>query len=377
MAGLYIHIPFCRRKCPYCDFYSVEACAEQLQAYPQLLALHLEWAARHGWGHPVDTIYFGGGTPSLLSPEAIGTILEAIDRHYSVADEVEVSLEANPGTVNPDRLRGYRSAGVNRLSLGLQSSSDRFLKTLGRLHDRNQGVQAYTAARQAGFDNISLDLMFALPGQTLTDLEQDLRFYCSLESEHLSCYGLAAEPHTPLHAMIEYGQISLPGEDLYTDAFLQIHNRLTDTGYAHYEISNYARSGFVSRHNSGYWQRRPCLGVGAGAHSYRNDGWGSRWAAISDLPAYQQALQGGQEPMQCLETFDRDAALRETVYLGLRTKRGVVETELERRFGCRFAERFPRAIETSRKWLANDHGRWSMTTEGWLLYDRLILSFLE
>ena len=276
MAGLYIHIPFCRRKCPYCDFHSVEACAEQLQSYPQLLALHLAWAAEHGWTDPVDTIYFGGGTPSLLSPEAVRTILEAVDRHFSVADQLEISLEANPGTVCADRLRGYRSAGVNRLSLGLQSGSDRLLQRLGRLHDRDQGLQAYAAARLAGFENISLDLMFALPGQTREELEEDLNLYCSLDPEHLSCYGLAAETHTPLHAMIASGQISLPGEDFYADAFLRIHSRLTEAGYAHYEISNYARNGFVSRHNSGYWQRTACLGVGAGAHSYRDDGWGSR-----------------------------------------------------------------------------------------------------
>ena len=377
MAGLYLHIPFCQRKCPYCDFYSIEAGAEQLQAYPQLLARHLAWAAEHGWRRPVDSIYFGGGTPSLLPPDAVRTILEAIDRHYSIADDVEISLEANPGTVCLERLKGYRSAGVNRLSLGLQTGSDRLLRVLGRLHDRSQGLAAYTAARQAGFDNISLDLMFALPGQTRSDLEQDLRLYCSLNPEHLSCYGLTDEPHTPLHAMLASDQIKLPGEDFYADAFMLVHDRLDAAGYAHYEISNYARGGFASRHNSGYWQRRSCLGVGAGAHSYRDDGWGSRWAVSDDLVAYQQAVQNRREPMHCLETFDRDAALRETIYLGLRTRRGIVDEELQERFGCRLAERFPQALESCRNWLFHDRGRWSMTAEGWLLFDRLILAFLE
>ncbi|MEN8728832.1 MAG: radical SAM protein, partial [Desulfuromonadales bacterium] len=171
MAGLYIHIPFCRRKCPYCDFYSVEVCAAELQGYTDLLIRHLEWTAGEGlWQHPFDTIYFGGGTPSLLSPQSIGAILQAISRHYSLTSDIEISLEANPGTVTIDSLTGYRSAGINRLSLGLQTCNDQLLKGLGRLHDRRQGLQSFVWARQAGFDNISLDLMFALPGQTLNDL---------------------------------------------------------------------------------------------------------------------------------------------------------------------------------------------------------------
>jgi oxygen-independent coproporphyrinogen-3 oxidase len=376
MAGLYIHIPFCLRKCPYCDFYSTEAGAEPLQAYPQLLTRHLEWAAEHGWQHPVDTIYFGGGTPSLLPAEAVRIIIEEIDRHYSVADDVEISLEANPGTVCLERLRGYRSAGVNRLSLGLQTGSDRLLRVLGRLHDRSQGLEAYAAARQAGFENISLDLMFALPGQSREDLEGDLQTYLDLGPEHLSCYGLTAEPATALHARVASGALSLPDEDQYADSFMLLHNRLNAAGFRHYEIANYARDGFDCRHNAGYWMRRPYLGVGAGAHSFLDDSWGSRWQVAGDLPGYRQALQTGQDPMTCLETFGYESALSETIYLALRTRRGITDSDLQQRFGCTLQERFPQAIETCGEWLQKDAGRWSLTPQGWLLFDRLIQAFL-
>jgi len=377
MAGLYIHIPFCRRKCPYCDFYSVEACAAELQGYADLLIRHLEWTAGEGlWQHPFDTIYFGGGTPSLLAPQSIDAILQAISRHYSLTSDIEISLEANPGTVTVDSLTGYRSAGINRLSLGLQTCNDQQLKGLGRLHDRRQGLQSFAWARQAGFDNISLDLMFALPGQTLNGLAEDLKTYLVLAPEHFSCYGLTAEPGTTLHARVSSGALSLPDEDQYADSFMLLHDRLSSAGFIHYEIANYARDGYDCRHNLGYWMRSPYLGIGAGAHSFLDAGWGSRWQIASNLQAYRQALQTGQEPMTCLETFDRESAVRESIYLALRTRRGIDDRELQQRFGCTLQERFPQAIETCEEWLKKDAGRWSLTAQGWLLFDHLIQAFL-
>jgi len=377
MVGLYLHIPFCRRKCIYCDFYSGEAATQELQSYPGLLIKHLERVAGQGrWQRPFDSIYFGGGTPSLISPQSIDAILQAIGRHYSLASDIEISLEANPGTVTIDSLTGYRSAGINRLSLGLQSCNDQRLKDLGRLHNRRQGLQSVAWARQAGFANISLDLMFALPGQSLVDLEEELQIYLDLAPEHLSCYGLAAEPSTPLHASVASGALSLPDEDQYADSFMLLHDRLNAAGFTHYEIANYARDGFECRHNIGYWQRLPYLGIGAGAHSFLDDGWGSRWDIAADLPGYRQALQTGTEPMTCLETFDRESALHETIYLALRTRRGVTDDELRQRFGCTLADRFPEAIKACGQSLENEAGRWSLASSGWLLYDHLVQNFL-
>jgi oxygen-independent coproporphyrinogen-3 oxidase len=376
MLGLYLHIPFCRRKCPYCDFYSVEGHDPLRRGYPDLLRRHLGWASGHGWQGPVDTVYFGGGTPSLLSCRSVGSLLDAVARHFGLAADAEITLEANPGTVTAASLAGYRAAGVNRLSLGLQSLDPQQLMTLGRLHGSAEGLLAVRRARRAGFANLSLDLIFALPGQTRTDLDEELDRYLDLAPEHLSCYGLTAEPDTPFHHRVQAGELRLPDEEFYADAFLRLHERLAAAGYAHYEIANYARPGYACRHNLGYWQRRPNLGVGAGAHSFRDTGWGERWAVPADLDRYGEALRYRQEPAERIEGFDRAGAMSETLYLGLRTRAGVDDAAFRTRFGCGVDEAFPRAVTQLRPWLALEEGNWRLTVAGWLLYDRLIQQFL-
>jgi oxygen-independent coproporphyrinogen-3 oxidase len=376
MAGLYLHIPFCRRKCFYCDFYSVEAEQAKIESYPNLLKQNLAWAAKSHWPDTIDTIYFGGGTPSLLTPQAVAEILRAVDQHFSIDPSAEISMEANPGTVTLESLRGYRSAGVNRLSLGLQTCDEKQLTHLGRLHGQKAGIDAVNWSRQAGFDNISLDLMFALPKQTFTDLEDDLSTYLELAPEHLSCYGLTAEEGTPLYQQVASGKLALPDEDFYADAFMRLHDGLTSAGYEHYEIANYSLPDFNCRHNLNYWRRGAYLGLGAGAHSFRDQQWGSRWEVPADVGYYQQALHDKEEPMKCLETFEAASALRETVYLALRTQRGITDAELQQRFDCTFQEAFPEAIDATAQWLVHEGDRWSLTTAGWLLFDRLILAFL-
>ncbi|MHB8707960.1 MAG: radical SAM family heme chaperone HemW [Desulfuromonadales bacterium] len=376
MLGLYLHIPFCRRKCPYCDFFSVEGHAAQLRGYPALLRRHLGWAAGHGWRGPVDTVYFGGGTPSLLSARAVGSLLSAIDQRFGLASDAEITLEANPGTVTAARLTGYRAAGVNRLSLGLQSLDPRQLTTLGRLHGREDALQAVAWARRAGFANLSLDLIFALPGQLLANLDEELDRYLDLAPEHLSCYGLTAEPDTPFHHRVQAGELQLPDGEFYAEAFLLLHERLTAAGYAHYEIANYARPGQACRHNLGYWGRRPYLGLGAGAHSFRDSGWGERWAVPPDLAAFGEAVRRLQEPAGRIEGFTRSGAMSETLYLGLRTRMGVNDAAFRARFGSTVAEAFPAAVVQLRPWLTLEDGYWRMTVAGWLLFDRLIQEFL-
>lgn len=376
MFSLYIHVPFCRRKCPYCDFYSLPAADQALAAYPALLCHHLELTAKEAWPGPVSTVFFGGGTPSLLAPAAIGAVLAAIERHFGLAADAEISLEANPGTVTPASLAGYRAAGVNRLSLGVQSLDPDQLATLGRLHGCTEGVQAVRWARQAGFANLSLDLIFALPGQTLAALGGELDRFLALEPDHLSCYGLTAEPDTPFHHQLQRGELQLPDDGCYADAFLLLHERLQQHGFSHYEIANYARPGHACRHNLGYWQRRPCLGIGAGAHSFVDRGWGERLAVPPDLAAYRAALLGRQEPAQQLESFDRRGAMSETLYLGLRTDQGVDDAAFTARFGCSVDAAFPAAIRRLEGYLQGEGGRWRLSLDGWLLYDRLIQEFL-
>jgi oxygen-independent coproporphyrinogen-3 oxidase len=376
MSGLYFHIPFCSSKCPYCDFFSIESSGHDLSAYAELLTKQLDWSMANGWCRSIDTIYFGGGTPSLLSPNTIAGLLQTVSQKFELAHDAEVTLEANPGTVSPQSLAGYRSAGINRLSLGLQTCNDKQLANLGRLHNRQEGFNAFIWARDAGFDNLSLDLMFALPGQTSNELKEDLQAYLELAPEHLSCYGLTAEPQTPLGQRVASGSLKLPNEDFYADAFMLMHEKLTAAGYQHYEIANYARDGYACRHNLGYWQRRPYLGIGAGAHSFCAELWGSRREVPADLASYRQALDDGQEPTKHLETFDRETALRETIYLALRTRNGITDKDLQQRFGTTLQETFPEAIVASTEWLINNNGRWSLTPSGWLLFDRLILPFL-
>lgn len=377
MFGLYLHVPFCQRKCPYCDFFSLEAAPGRLSAYIDLLHRQLETTASDRWGGPVTTVYFGGGTPSLLSAAPLGDLLEAIDQRFGLADDAEISLEANPGTVDPGKLVGYRAAGINRLSLGLQSLDDGQLQCLGRGHDRQGGLEAVAQARAAGFDNLSLDLMFALPQQTGAGLASELEDYLSLAPEHLSCYGLTAEPGTPFAEQLAQGTLALPDADRYAEAFLQIHERLETAGYHHYEIANYCRPGRECRHNLGYWERRACLGLGAGAHSFHADGRGSRWAVPADLSAYQDALSLGRDPAVCLEEFTTAQALAERLYLGLRLAAGVAEQELYSEFGCELSQAFPEAVKRLAPWLSRQGGRWRLTPQGWLIYDRLIQEFLS
>jgi oxygen-independent coproporphyrinogen III oxidase len=376
MSALYLHIPFCRRKCPYCDFYSVGEDRGRLDSYGELLSRHLQLAARQGTKGPFQTIFFGGGTPSLLSPAVVRDILRGARDLFDIAPNAEISLEANPGTVSAATLAGYRGAGINRLSLGVQSLQPKNLQLLGRIHTAAEARHAVDLARAAGFVNLSLDLMFALPGQTVADLHREIDLLLELAPEHLSCYGLSIEEQTPFHHLHRRGGLELPDEERYAELFLTLHERLTRVGFEHYEISNYARPGRHCRHNLGYWQRQAYLGVGAGAHSFAEHGWGSRLAVPPDLDRYARLLAADNDPDELLETFDRRGAMAETLYLGLRTATGVNDDKFRQHFGLGIAETFPAAIEKAGRHLRMQDGNWSFDLDGWLLYDHLITPFL-
>jgi len=376
-ASLYLHVPFCASKCPYCDFYSQVGNQAQLNAYVELLRRHL--ALLHTSGElsaPPATVFFGGGTPSLLSPAQIAILLDQLRRNVGLAADAEISLEANPGTVDLERLRGYRRAGINRLSFGVQSLQDKSLQVLGRGHSAEQAVQAVAWARQAGFENVGCDLMFGLPGQDCGDLLQDLAALLQLQPNHLSCYGLTVEEGTPFENLQRSGFWQLPDEELYRDLYLTVHEQLTAAGFEHYEISNYAQPGNACRHNLAYWRRRSCHAVGAGAHSFVAAGYGTRRAVPADLEAYRQALRTGRDPALTLETFDRRGAMAETLYLGLRCREGVAEGDFRRTFGIGVAEVFAEPIRRCGERLRLVDGRWRFDLEGWLLYDHFISFFL-
>jgi oxygen-independent coproporphyrinogen-3 oxidase len=377
MSSLYFHIPFCRSKCPYCDFFSVPGDRGLLASYSDLLRRHLSLVFQAGrLTGPLTTVFFGGGTPSLLTPAEIAPLLQALREGPGIAPGAEISLEANPGTVDRSKLQGYRAAGITRLSLGIQSLSETFLGLLGRSHTREEAVAAFRSARESGFVSLSCDLMFGLPGQDRRSLLRDLDAVLALGPDHLSCYGLTAEEDTPFHHLHRAGNLVLPGEEVYREQYLTVHERLVAAGFDHYEISNYARPGHACRHNLVYWRRQPYLGIGAGAHSFIEEGWGERRAVAPDLERYCRFLDRGRDPEAFVESFDRRGAMAETLYLGLRTAEGVSEEAFVQRFGQSVADAFPEAVARCEPHLVLEDGRWRMDLNGWLIYDHLITEFL-
>lgn len=375
MAGLYFHVPFCTSKCHYCDFFSLADQPAFLQRWHQLLIQNLRLIARRH--HPqLDSIFFGGGTPSLLSPTQVSEVLHSCRELFGLSSQGEISLEANPGTLTAQKLQDYRAAGVNRLSLGVQSFSDRALRQLGRIHSAEQALWAFRQARQSGFTNISLDLIFALPGQRLVDLHQDIAQLLMLAPEHVGIYGLSIEPGTHLHSQHTQGLIDETDEEDYVSFYRQIHESLGAAGYEHYEISNFARPGYRCRHNQGYWQRKTCLAAGAGAHGFDAAGNGLRYEIPADLDNYQRKLEAGCDPAMLLEKFTPAQAMSEVFYLGLRTADGIGTQHFFNQFGRWPEQIFARAFARIAPWVESTGGRHRLNLDGWLIYDQLIQHFL-
>jgi len=376
MSSLYLHIPFCCRKCPYCDFYSQVGSQQQLDEYVDLLCDHLQLLSKqHPQPAELATIFFGGGTPSVLSATQIGRILELLHNSFGIAGNAEISLEANPGTLNAEKLGGYLSAGINRLSLGVQSLQDEQLQQLGRVHSAEQARAAVTLARAAGFGNLSLDLMFSLPGQNCPALEKELRELLDLQPEHLSLYGLSFETGTEFAARLQAGELQPVDEEESAAQYRLVHHRLLEAGFEHYEISNFARPGFRCRHNQVYWQRRGCLAAGCGGHSFDGTDYGCRWSVPNDLDHYRQQLMRGENPAELLESFDRRGAMTETIYLALRTSDGLSRADFKERFGDYPEIIYSQAFSKLRGRLHLNHDHWRFDLAGWLLYDHLISEF--
>lgn len=376
MISLYVHVPFCLRKCLYCDFFSSDTSLDLLDNYHLDLIKHLHIARQGEWQGPVRTLFFGGGTPSLLTPNQVGSVLDGIDRLFGFSADAEITMEGNPSSLTADKLQGYRSAGVNRLSIGVQSLRDLHLLNLGRQHTASQAEAVFQFARQAGFDNLGADLMFSLPGESLADLEADINRFLQLGAEHLSCYGLTIEPGTEFARLHDRGELEMPNEDRYAEQFQLLHETLTSAGYRHYEIANYCRPGFECQHNLNYWHRQPFLGIGAGAHSFSSHEWGVREAVPPDLERYSRLLASGHDPGEVLESFDRVGAAKEAVYLALRTADGLDAKVFHDCFGEDFESMFADEIGKSAPWLYHEEARWRLQVDGWLIFDHLVSRFL-
>jgi oxygen-independent coproporphyrinogen-3 oxidase len=339
-AGLYIHIPFCRRKCPYCDFYSVT----DLSLIPDFLAAlqgEMQWVGRPA---PVfDSVYIGGGTPSVLKPDDIGRILESTHTHFQVQGDAEITLEVNPGTVTPESLMEFRQCGVNRLNIGIQSFHDENLQFLNRIHSANEGLLSVNWARRAGFDNIGLDLIYALPGQGKTGWLDDLSRAVEIGPAHLSCYLLTRESGTPLDREISAGRVRLPADRHVRELFETTIDFLTAHGYLHYEISNFAamtadsRGPRLSVHNRKYWSYAPYIGLGPSAHSFVEP---ERYWNHRNVVRYVRAIEAGQAPIAGKEKLSKAQMIAEIIFLGLRTIAGIDLNAFRRKFNLDLRARF-------------------------------------
>lgn len=372
--GLYIHIPFCKSKCIYCDFYSLPRAEDRMDRYVSALCRQLAEIAQRTTAHTVDSVYLGGGTPSYLGEKRLRRILKTVKKHYHLSRDAEITLEANPDSAGDWRaLRALRRAGMNRLSLGVQSADDGLLRTLGRPHTFAQAEEAAAAARRARIRNLSLDLIYGLPGQDLAGWRDTLERAAALEPEHLSCYGLKVEEGTPLWDMQE--KMDLPDDDAQADMYLWTVERLEALGYEQYEISNFARPGRASRHNMKYWTLCEYAGFGPGAHSDLGD---VRYAYLRSLDTYCAGVEAGVSVLESSEHIPPRERDIEYVMLGLRLTQGISRQEFENRYRLPFApiqsvlERF-RA--TGHAALAG--GRWRLTPEGFLVSNQIIGQALE
>lgn len=376
---LYIHTPFCLEKCGYCAFASAKPEAGEIESYHELLIREMRLAAANGEiGSNLDSIYFGGGTPSLMTPQQVALIIGQAEQSFSLSPESEVTLEANPGTVDEARLRAFRLAGVNRLSLGVQAFEDNQLRCLGRVHDADQARRAFRDARLAGFNNIGIDLIHGLPGQTLTQWHSDLREAVRLSPEHLSIYGLTVEDGTPFAQRYPEDSADIPDQDLSAEMFETADTVLVEAGYEHYEIANYARAGYRSRHNSGYWHRDGYLGLGVAAHSMLRSGDGYRFSNHDTLEQYRMDLADDKLPRRDRNQLNREDAMAEYMFLGLRLADGISADEFEQEFGTPLQTVFGKVIESLFKTglLEQVQGSLRLSRRGLLLSNQVFARFL-
>lgn len=373
--GLYIHIPYCLKKCDYCAFSSRPGYGVP-QPYLSSLTKEIKWGSGL-FGlkvRPVDTLYFGGGTPSLLAPDELGSLIQAISCVFNLTDDAEITLELNPSTADLRKLSAFREAGINRLSIGVQSFQPCNLNFLGRLHSADEALRCVRNANVAGFENISLDLIYGLPGQTRNDLLTDLHKAVGLNPRHISLYLLTLEKNTPLYQRAEKGRFLPLRDDLQEELFHEATAILSGTDYIRYETSNYAKKGYESRHNLKYWKGADYLGFGAAAHSYLNDvGWGMRWWNVSHARGYIKAVKAGKMPVDNLEILSRGSAVIETVFTSLRTREGLREETLLERFeiGLHDAVSLGALRHIPKDLFILEKGRLSLTDKGALLADEI------
>ena len=382
-AGVYLHIPFCRSRCSYCDFATdVFKNAETVERYVNALVKEIESFSQRPTPDdrqlPVDTIYFGGGTPSLLSPAQLEKILDSIYKRFSIEKNFELTMEMNPATVTLETLKKYKNLGVNRASFGAQTFDDRELKRLGRRHTAEDVRETVELLRQADFTNVSFDLIAGLPRQTLADWERNLDEALKLKPEHLSLYLLEIHEGTPLAEQIRSRRQPLPDEDLAGEMYESMLDKTASAGYAQYEISNFSLPGFASRHNSKYWRCEPVFAFGVSAHSF--DGARARWANVRDTNRYVSLIENNQTPVAEKNELDPKQLAAEFAFLRLRLTEGLSLGEYENRFGIdlgrEFAEDFRRLEDAGLIELDDAAGFLKLTRRGFVFSNEVFALFV-
>jgi len=377
--ALYIHIPFCTNKCFYCDFNSYVAEGQPIDAYLDALEREMERTVAALPPERIDTVFVGGGTPTVLNPAQMARFLASVRRHFPLAPDAEYTMEANPGTTDSAKLAVMREGGVNRVSFGAQSFDNRLLKAIGRIHEADDVIRSVADAKAAGFANLSIDLMFGLPNQKLHHLQDSVSRALELDLPHYSLYSLKVEENTLFHRLYERGELPLPEEEEEAAMYEHLIERLTGAGYSHYEISNFARPGFESRHNTVYWRNEPYYGLGAGAHGYA---LGRRHMNIRGVQPY---IDAAMERLPRLETLEvsPDEAMEDFMMVGLRLRGGVYEADFRRQFGPgarlkqRFGEPLARLCEQGLLERTSDGEGYRLTRRGVMLGNEVFGAFLS
>lgn len=374
--GVYIHIPFCKKKCQYCDFPSWEGKEDLMSAYTQAIVKEIEaqepFLAKAG---PASSVFIGGGTPTVIPITQLERIIDAVRENIPLDPEAEFTVEANPGTVTLEHMTALYTMGVTRLSIGAQTFENDILERIGRIHTAQDIKDAVRWARAAGFTNVSMDLMYGLPGQTMKNLVDSIGSAMDLAVTHISVYGLQVEDGTPLKSKIEAGEITLPTDEETEAMYDYVVNNLPPYGFARYEISNFARDGFESRHNLGYWSDKPYIGFGAAAHSY----WGGRRTENLRTPEeYIASIERGESPARPEEPSTPEIQMAEFCFLELRTVRGIDREQFEKRFGCTVESVYQKVIDDlkSKELLTSDEKYIRLTPKGMKLGNVAFRAFL-
>ena len=374
-AGLYVHIPFCESLCLYCDFYSKIGSTSEIERFLDSLAKEAALLGREYPGYRYDTVFLGGGTPSILEPGQIRRLFDSLHCAMIISDSAEITIECNPSSLSSELLETYKAIGINRISLGVQSFDDRHLRRLGRIHTSEEALTAFETVRRCGFDNVSLDLIYGLPDQTLDQWASDLEKAIELDPEHISAYNLIIEDQTPFGELYKWGELNLPLDSIQGDMYAALNERLKMAGYVRYEISNFGKPGFECRHNLKYWRLEPYIGLGPAAVSFD---FARRWKNKPDLDSYLSSLESGQPAPRETEELTPEKIREEYIMLSLRLAEGLSLDEMRVRFGYDlFRERGEalRALE-SNGLVAIDGDRVRLADKGLFISDEIIVRLI-